>query len=110
MIRISALLLAAVVLSSFENVQAQGRRFKPKPPGVPSELQVTPYKTTMIANGNAQTLITVNIIDSKGDVLSKAEVVATFIEIGDASVVRVTGDWPNTQQIALTKLSDSTGS
>jgi len=110
MIRISALLLAAVVLSSIENVQAQGRRFKPKPPGVPSELQVTPYKTTMIANGNDQTLITVKIIDSKGDVLPKAEVVATFKVTGDASVVRVTGDGPNTQQIALTKLSDSTGS
>ncbi|MGN6395211.1 MAG: hypothetical protein ACTHMI_06595 [Mucilaginibacter sp.] len=33
------------------NAAAQARRFKPKPPGVPSELQVTPYKTTMIANG-----------------------------------------------------------
>lgn len=110
MIRIAALLLAAVVLSSIENVQAQGRRFKPKPPGVPSELQVTPYKTTMIANGNDETLITVKIIDSKGDVLPKAEVAATFKVTGDASVVRVTGDEPDTQQIALTKLSNSTSS
>ncbi len=107
--RIAALLFAFILFVT-GNTQAQGRRFKPKPPGVPSELQVTPYKTTMIANGKDETLITVKVIDSKGDVLPKAELAATFKVTGDASIVRVTGDEPNAQQITLTKLTDSTGS
>lgn len=105
-----ATLLYVVILLAAGNTQAQGRRFKPKPAGVPSELQVTPYKTTMMANGKDETLITVKVIDSKGNVLPKAELAATFKVTGDALIVRVTGDEPNAQKITLTKLTDSTSS
>lgn len=48
------------------------------------------------------------MIDSKGEVLPKAGLSVTFKVTGDASIVRVTGDKPNIQQIALNKLTDST--
>jgi arabinogalactan endo-1,4-beta-galactosidase len=34
--------------------------------GKPTEIQVTPYKTTMLANGKDEVLITAKIIDNKG--------------------------------------------
>src|ERR1700744_1700930 len=83
-----ALIIALLVLSF--NTGAQ-RRWKPKPPGVPAELQVTPYKTTMIADGKDQTLITVKVIDSKGDTLPKARVAASFHITGDAHIINIGG-------------------
>jgi len=106
--RIATLLLAAAVLFSISNVQAQGRRFKPKPPGVPSEIQVTPYKTTMIADGKDEALITLKIIDSKGDVVKDAELPVTIKLIGDAKITHISnGDAPGSF-IGLEKNSDTT--
>lgn|SRR6185503_7611882 len=65
-------------------------RFKPKPPGVPSELQVTPYKTTMIADGKDRALISLKIIDSKGDTLPNAQIPVSIHVRGDAKIVNIT--------------------
>jgi arabinogalactan endo-1,4-beta-galactosidase len=67
---------------------AQGRR-APRAPGIPSEIQVTPYKTTMIADGKDQALINIKIIDSRGDSLPNARELVTFHVKGDARVVSV---------------------
>ena len=69
-------------------LHAQGR-FKPKPAGVPSEIQVTPYKTTMIADGKDQALITIKIIDSKGDTLPNAQIPVSLYLRGDAKIVNI---------------------
>jgi arabinogalactan endo-1,4-beta-galactosidase len=84
----SCLLIVVLILSGLTNAQAQRGR-KPKPPGVPNELQVTPYKTTMIANGKDEALISIKIIDSKGDTVPTANIPVTLHIIGDASITNI---------------------
>lgn len=76
------------IASFATSAQAQRQR-APKPPGVPSEIQVTPYKTTMIANGKDEALVNVKIIDSRGDEVAGARLPVTFHIKGDAKIVKV---------------------
>jgi len=85
---ISNLPLIMVLMLSFTAANAQRGR-KPKPPGVPSEIQVTPYKTTMIADGKDQALISLKIIDSRGDSVANADIKATLHLQGDARIVNI---------------------
>ena len=78
-----------LMLIAATGLRAQQRRFTPKPPGVPSEIQVTPYKTTMIADGKDQALVNIKIIDSKGDSLLNANMPVTVYIHGDAKIVKV---------------------
>lgn len=80
------------------------RGYKPRPPGVPQEIQITPYKTTMIADGKDQALIKLKIIDSKGDSLMNVQVPVTLHLKGDARIVNImdAGDFgaiPHTDSI-----------
>src|ERR1700744_3531845 len=75
------------ILFSSTNLQAQGRR-KPAPPGMPNEVQMTPYKTTMLANGKDDALINIKIIDSKGDSLPNAKEHLVLTLKGDARILR----------------------
>jgi len=104
----SALLVALLLTSVSSLVSAQGR-WKPKPAGVPSELQVTPYKTTMIANGTDEAVISVKIIDSKGDVMKNAAAQVTFKVSGDAKIVRISNASANDATVLpSTKPNDTT--
>jgi arabinogalactan endo-1,4-beta-galactosidase len=76
------------IVSFSTSVQAQRQR-APKPPGVPSELQVTAYKTTMIADGKDETRISVKIIDSRGDIVPHAKLPVTFHIKGDAKIMGI---------------------
>ncbi|HVW98311.1 MAG TPA: glycosyl hydrolase 53 family protein [Mucilaginibacter sp.] len=107
-LRFTVFVFAAVTFFGIKGADAQGRRFKPKPAGVPSELQVTPYKTTMIANGKDETLITVKIIDSHGDVVPTASLPVTFAVSGDATIVRINGDEASSPVINAIKPNDTT--
>lgn len=82
----SVLFIVFVALSL--NTQAQ-KRWQTKPAGVPAELQVTPYKTTMIADGKDSTLITVKVIDSKGDTLPNAKILLRLHVSGDAHITSI---------------------
>jgi arabinogalactan endo-1,4-beta-galactosidase len=82
----SNLLITFLLLSAITAVKAQGRR-APKPPGVPAEIQITPYKTTMIADGKDKALINVKIIDSKGDSVANVKELVTFYIKGDAKII-----------------------
>ena len=84
----NTLLVIFLMLFAVTAVNAQGRR-KPKPPGVPSEIQITPYKTTMIADGKDEALINVKIIDSRGDSIPNAKFLVTFHIKGDAKILSV---------------------
>jgi len=84
----SCLLIVVLILSGLTAANAQRGR-KPKPPGVPNELQVTPYKTTMIANGKDEALISIKIIDSKGDTVPTANIPVTLHIIGDARITNI---------------------
>jgi arabinogalactan endo-1,4-beta-galactosidase len=77
-----------LVLFCASTVCAQRQR-APKPPGVPAEIQVTPYKTTMIADGRDEALVTIKIIDSRGDSVPAAKLPVTFHLRGDAKIISV---------------------
>jgi beta-galactosidase len=81
-------LIAFFISFAVTAVNAQGRR-KPAPPGMPNEIQITPYKTTMIANGTDLALINIKIIDSKGDSLPDVKKLVTFQIKGDARITTV---------------------
>src|SRR5260221_3708116 len=85
----SNLLIAFLILFAATAVDAQVRR-KPAPPGMPNEIQITPYNTTMIANGKDKVSISIKIIDSKGDSLPDVKRRVTFHIKGDARITTIT--------------------
>ena len=85
-----SLFVAVLVFSVLVNATAQNR-WKPKAPGIPAEIEVTPYKTTMLADGKDQALIVIKIIDSKGDTLPQAKSLITLHISGDAHVTSIAG-------------------
>ena len=72
-----------VLVAYAEQGKAQG--------GPPTEIQVTPYKTTMLANGKDEVLITAKIIDGKGQEVPGVSKVVTYKLIGDARLVSING-------------------
>lgn len=76
-----------LVFSVFSAANAQGRRTGT--PGTPFEVQITPYKTTFIANGKDEARINVKIIDSKGDSVMGTKLPVTFHVKGDARITRI---------------------
>lgn len=99
------------MLIAVTSVNAQARR-KPKPPGVPSEIQVTPYKTTMIADGKDEALISIKIIDSRGDSVAAANIPVTLHITGNAKIVNINGSTnfgniPHTDSTWQVKLNSS---
>ncbi|WP_062541974.1 glycosyl hydrolase 53 family protein [Rufibacter tibetensis] len=57
----------------------------------PTEIQVTAYKTTMLANGKDEVLITAKIIDSKGKDVPGMTKPVIYKIIGDADIVSING-------------------
>jgi arabinogalactan endo-1,4-beta-galactosidase len=78
-----------LLLAAITSAHAQRRPRRAAPAGTPNELQVTPYKTTMLANGNDEVLISVKLIDSKGDTLPDARRLVEFHVKGDARIVKI---------------------
>ena len=97
----NGLLIIFLMLFAAIAANAQGRR-QQKPPGVPSEIQLTPYKTTMLADGRDEALISVKIIDSRGNDVPNAKMTVTFLIKGDGKIVNVKN------APALKALTDST--
>jgi arabinogalactan endo-1,4-beta-galactosidase len=79
------------MLIAATGLHAQQRRRAPKPPGVPSSIQVMVYKTTMIADGKDRGLIILRITDSRGDSLANVNVPVTVYIHGDAKIVNIMG-------------------
>jgi len=80
---LSLLLLSLMITSA----NAQGRRRRMPPPGQPIEIQLTPYKTTMLGNGTDTALISVKIIDRDGKEVADANKLITFKLKGDAKII-----------------------
>jgi arabinogalactan endo-1,4-beta-galactosidase len=84
---ILAILICCIVASI---TNAQGRRArKPIIPGQPNEIQVTPYKTTMLADGKDTALISIKIIDGDGKEVANAKKTISFHVNGDAKILRI---------------------
>ena len=72
---------------------AQGRRTGT--PGQAFEVQLTPYKTTMKADGRDTALIDVKIIDNLGNIVKSANNTVTLIASGKGKIIRIeNGDQP----------------
>ncbi|MFI5161506.1 MAG: glycosyl hydrolase 53 family protein [Sphingobacteriales bacterium] len=80
-------LIALLSVISFLPANAQGR--KKGSPGQPFEVQITPYKTTMKADGKDTALIAVNIIDNEGKTVANADNVVTFIATGKGKIISI---------------------
>src|SRR6201996_542852 len=100
---LSSLFIASLLLLVVSSVNAQGRRRGVA--GKAFEGQVTPYKTTMMANGNDEVSIKVAVIDGVGDVMTDAANPVRFSIKGDARITRIQyGDKTN----ADAKVGDTT--
>jgi len=81
-------LIAFLLIFSFSATNAQGRR--KGLPGQPFEVQITPYKTTMKADGRDTAVIAVNIIDNEGKTVTTADNLVTFVVSGKAGkIIRI---------------------
>lgn len=59
--------------------------------GKPTEIQVTAYKTTMLANGKDEVLITAKIIDGKGKDVPGIKKPVIYKVLGDARLITING-------------------
>ncbi|WP_428328523.1 glycosyl hydrolase 53 family protein [Mucilaginibacter sp.] len=91
--KLKGFLLLAFLITVSATINAQGRRNGI--PGKPFEIEVTPFKTTMIANGKDQALININIIDVKGDSVQEKRVNVRFYVTGDARLITISPDGNN---------------
>src|ERR1700744_1306821 len=99
----SSLFITSLLLFVVTSVNAQGRRHGIA--GKAFEVQVTPYKTTMIANGKDEVAIKVAVIDGVGDIITDAVSPVRFSIKGDAHITHIQyGDKTN----ADAKIGDTT--
>ena len=86
---VSALLTGIILLFIFSSqaTNAQGR--SSGKPGQPFEVQITPYKTTMKADGKDTALIAVNIIDNAGKTVETANDIVTFTTHGKGKIISI---------------------
>ena len=57
--------------------------------GTPAEVVLTPYKTTLVANGKDEAIIKVTIVDKQGDEIFDATNPIQFFVTGDAKIIRI---------------------
>lgn len=79
--------VAFLFVLSVSSAQAQGRR--KGSPGQPFEVQITPYRTTMTADGKDTAVIAVNIIDNEGKTVESASDLVTFTAMGKGRILRI---------------------
>lgn len=80
-------LIALLSVIFFSSANAQGRM--KGSPGQPFEVQITPYKTTMKADGKDTALIAVDIIDNQGKTVSSANSLVTFTAKGKGKIIAI---------------------
>jgi beta-galactosidase len=66
--------------------------------GQPSEVVVTPYKTTMLADGTDATVINITVIDREGREVPDANNLITFTLTGDAKIIGVGNGDPSSHE------------
>jgi beta-galactosidase len=70
----------------------------------PAEIVLTPYKTTLLADGKDEAMIKVTIVDKNGNEISNADGLIQFFVTGDAKITRIQkGDSGNGKSITVAK-------
>ncbi|MEO8855069.1 MAG: glycosyl hydrolase 53 family protein, partial [Ginsengibacter sp.] len=57
--------------------------------GIPAEVVLTPYKTTLLADGIDESVIKVTFVDKQGNEVEKADNLVQFLVTGDAKIIRI---------------------
>ncbi len=85
------IIVTVLALTCFAIVaSAQGKRaWRQTKPGEPIEIQLTPYKTTMLCNGHDTAIMSVKIIDKDGKEIADAKKLITFHIKGDAKIINI---------------------
>ena len=60
--------------------------------GEPTEVVLTPYKTTLLADGKDEAIIKVTIVDKQGNEIGEANNLIQFFVTGDAKITRIEKD------------------
>jgi beta-galactosidase len=66
--------------------------------GTPTEVVITPYKTTMLADGRDATVINVQVVDREGRVVPDADNLVRFSIQGDAKIIGVGNGDPSSHE------------
>lgn len=66
--------------------------------GVPTEIALTPYKTTMLADGQDVTVVNVAVFDSEGREVPNADNLIEFFIEGDAKIIGVGNGDPSSHE------------
>ena len=66
--------------------------------GMPTEVKITPYKTTMLADGKDATVINVSVIDQQGREVPDADNKIQFFISGDAKIIGVGNGDPSSHE------------
>ena len=66
--------------------------------GTPTEVKITPYKTTMLADGKDATVINVSVIDQQGREVPDADNKIQFFISGDAKIIGVGNGDPSSHE------------
>ena len=69
-----------------------------KPPGDAAEVVLTPYKTTLLADGKDATIINVKVIDKQGREVPGADNLISFTLSGDAKIIGVGNGNPSSHE------------
>jgi beta-galactosidase len=72
--------------------------------GIAAEVVVTPYKTTLLADGKDTSVIRISIVDKEGQEVTNANNVVEFFVTGDATIIDGTNG--NSSNNKLTRISD----
>jgi len=78
----------------------QGKRLSAKveTTGQPSEIVITPYKTTMLADGKDATVINITAVDKQGREVPDANNLVKFLISGDAKIIGVGNGDPSSHE------------
>jgi beta-galactosidase len=87
MFRKTSILLSFLTTAFF--VAFSQNQIKPKAIGEPAEVVLTPYKTTLLADGKDEAIIKVTIVDKQGNIISDADNLIQFFVTGDARIIRI---------------------
>ncbi len=66
--------------------------------GVPTEISLTPYKTTMMADGQDVSVVNVSVFDSEGREVPDASNMIQFVVEGDAKIIGVGNGDPSSHE------------
>ena len=78
----------------------KGKRLETKveTTGTPTEVVITPYKTTMLADGKDATVINVHVVDREGRIVPDADNLVRFSIAGDGKIIGVGNGDPSSHQ------------